>query len=48
MADQLRELADLPKEFLRDGTQFLNRCTKRTIPANQNPMMSAADYTLSG
>ncbi|KAF2757502.1 protein translocase SEC6 [Pseudovirgaria hyperparasitica] len=28
MADQLKEMAELPKDFIRDGTQFLNRCTK--------------------
>lgn len=30
MSETLQELADVPKDFLRDGTQFLNRCTKRT------------------
>jgi hypothetical protein len=32
MSDQpsaLQELADVPKEFFKDGTQFINRCTKR-------------------
>ncbi|KAL8826946.1 MAG: hypothetical protein Q9191_003483 [Dirinaria sp. TL-2023a] len=28
MSDQLKELADIPKDFMRDGTQFMNRCTK--------------------
>ncbi|MCJ1305657.1 Sec61p translocation complex subunit [Hypocenomyce scalaris] len=28
MADQFKDLADIPRDFLRDGTQFLNRCTK--------------------
>ncbi|KAI9653964.1 MAG: Sec61p translocation complex subunit [Trizodia sp. TS-e1964] len=28
MADQLKELAEIPRDFLRDGTMFLNRCTK--------------------
>ncbi|KAK5006219.1 hypothetical protein LTR28_006754, partial [Elasticomyces elasticus] len=28
MADAIRELADIPRDFLKDGTQFLNRCTK--------------------
>ena len=31
MADQLKEIADIPRDFLRDGTQFVNRCTKRTL-----------------
>ncbi|KAH8587567.1 hypothetical protein B0O99DRAFT_526504 [Bisporella sp. PMI_857] len=28
MADQVQELLDVPKDFIRDGTQFINRCTK--------------------
>ncbi|KAK8201973.1 hypothetical protein M8818_005498 [Zalaria obscura] len=28
MSDQLKDLADIPKDFIKDGTQFLNRCTK--------------------
>jgi len=28
MSDQFKELADIPRDFVRDGTQFLNRCTK--------------------
>ncbi|KAK7551573.1 hypothetical protein IWX46DRAFT_578845 [Phyllosticta citricarpa] len=30
MSDQLKELADVPKDFIKDGTLFINRCTKRT------------------
>ncbi|KAF2791130.1 secE/sec61-gamma protein [Melanomma pulvis-pyrius CBS 109.77] len=26
--DQVKELADVPQEFVRDGVQFINRCTK--------------------
>lgn len=33
MSDQLKELADIPKDFMRDGTQFMNRCTKRETPS---------------
>ncbi|KKY19761.1 putative translocation complex subunit sss1 [Phaeomoniella chlamydospora] len=28
MSETFQEIADVPKDFLRDGTQFLNRCTK--------------------
>ncbi|KAI9825988.1 MAG: hypothetical protein M1819_007489 [Sarea resinae] len=28
MSDQLKDIAEIPRDFLRDGTQFLNRCTK--------------------
>ncbi|KAF2440735.1 hypothetical protein PMIN06_006941 [Paraphaeosphaeria minitans] len=26
--DQVKELADVPQEFVKDGLQFVNRCTK--------------------
>jgi len=35
MADQLKELAEIPRDFLKDGTQFLNRCTKRECALDQ-------------
>ncbi|KAH8820725.1 hypothetical protein F5884DRAFT_660571 [Xylogone sp. PMI_703] len=28
MADQVQVLLDVPREFLRDGMQFVNRCQK--------------------
>ncbi|KAI9793581.1 MAG: Sec61p translocation complex subunit [Piccolia ochrophora] len=28
MSDQFKEIAEIPRDFLRDGTLFLNRCTK--------------------
>ncbi|KAI9701727.1 MAG: Sec61p translocation complex subunit [Bogoriella megaspora] len=28
MSDQLKEIADIPRDFVKDGTQFLHRCTK--------------------
>lgn len=28
MSDTIKELLDVPRDFLRDGTQLLNRCTK--------------------
>ncbi len=37
MSETLQELADVPKDFLRDGTQFLNRCTKRMYTGKSNP-----------
>ena len=30
MSDQVQEFLDIPKDFVKDGTQFLTRCTKRT------------------
>ena len=32
MADQIQELLDVPREFLKDGIQFINRAQKRTSP----------------
>ncbi|KAF2150464.1 protein translocase SEC6 [Myriangium duriaei CBS 260.36] len=28
MSDQIKEFIEIPKDFLEDGTKFLNRCTK--------------------
>ncbi|KAK0552042.1 hypothetical protein OC846_002481 [Tilletia horrida] len=28
MADTIKDLADYPQSFIREGTQFMNRCTK--------------------
>ncbi|CAJ0760288.1 17233_t:CDS:2 [Entrophospora sp. SA101] len=28
MADQLKEFVEMPKQFIKEGTQFVNRCTK--------------------
>lgn len=29
MADTVQEILDVPKEFVKDGTQFIKRCQKR-------------------
>ncbi|KOS20962.1 putative protein transport protein Sec61 subunit gamma [Escovopsis weberi] len=28
MADQVEEILDVPREFFRDGVQFINKCQK--------------------
>lgn len=28
MADQMQDMLDLPRDFVKEGTQFMNRCTK--------------------
>ncbi|KAG4301418.1 hypothetical protein PCANB_002252 [Pneumocystis canis] len=28
MSEQVKEWLELPNEFLKEGTQFINRCTK--------------------
>jgi protein transport protein SEC61 subunit gamma-like protein len=30
MSDQVQEILEVPSEFVRDGVQFVRRCTKRT------------------
>lgn len=32
MSEQMQEILDIPKDFFKDGTQFINRCTKRISP----------------
>jgi protein transport protein SEC61 subunit gamma and related proteins len=32
MSDQMQEILDLPKDFVKEGTLFINRCTKRSSP----------------
>ncbi|CCU81995.1 unnamed protein product [Blumeria hordei] len=28
MTNQFQEVMDIPRDFVKDGTQFVNRCTK--------------------
>ncbi|KAH8667424.1 hypothetical protein BGZ60DRAFT_528726 [Tricladium varicosporioides] len=28
MSEQLQEFMDIPRDFVKEGTQFINRCTK--------------------
>jgi preprotein translocase subunit Sss1 len=44
----LQELADLPKEFIKDGTQFINRCTKRTYAPTPNAHLQKPSVSLRG
>lgn len=34
MSDAFKELAEIPRDFVKDGVQFLNRCTKRGFQSN--------------
>lgn len=36
MADQVQEILDVPREFLKDGIQFVNRSQKR-MPFPRSP-----------
>ena len=29
MSDSVQQLADIPRQFIKEGTSFINRCTKR-------------------
>lgn len=31
MSETFQELADIPKDFIREGSQFVRRCTKRML-----------------
>ena len=31
MSETFQELADIPKDFVREGTLFVRRCTKRML-----------------
>lgn len=31
MSDQVQEILEVPSEFVRDGVQFMRRCTKRML-----------------
>ncbi|CAG8492936.1 1403_t:CDS:2 [Diversispora eburnea] len=28
MSDQIKEFVEVPRQFVKEGTQFINRCTK--------------------
>lgn len=28
MSDQIKEFVEMPKQFMKEGSQFVNRCTK--------------------
>lgn len=47
MADSVQEILDVPKEFVKDGTQFIKRCQKRTsrswlLAPGSHPLLSGA------
>ena len=46
MADQVQEMLDVPREFLKDGVQFINRAQKRTyfrcrVVSNERPVTNS-------
>lgn len=47
--DQAKEFLEMPREFVKDGRQFITRCSKRTSPpGNPYPIGSVSrvsDYT---
>lgn len=37
MSETFQELADIPKDFVREGTLFIRRCTKRNVDHPRGP-----------
>lgn len=37
MSETFQELADIPKDFIREGSQFVRRCTKRMLDRQSFP-----------
>ena len=33
--DQTKELLEMPREFVKDGRQFITRCSKRQLHRNK-------------
>ena len=49
MADQIQEALEVPRDFLREGVQFVNKCQKRacrTHLCNYLLLIQNADNTL--
>jgi len=47
MSEQMQEILDIPKDFFKDGTQFINRCTKRMSLNLHSSMITDADAPYS-
>jgi len=45
MSDQVKQLLDVPRDFVKDGAFFLNRCTKPNRKGNtpQSPRSAVLD-----
>lgn len=41
MSETFQELADIPKDFVREGSLFIRRCTKRNVDP---PVIDRRDY----
>jgi hypothetical protein len=46
MSDQVQEILEVPSEFVRDGVQFVRRCTKRTLNMAHLNVVSLANMLL--
>jgi hypothetical protein len=38
MSDQVKQLLDIPRDFIKDGAFFLNRCTKPSRKGTLSPL----------
>lgn len=45
MADKIRDIAEIPQSFFKEGTQFMNRCTK---PSRKGELGVASRATWKG
>ena len=45
MADKIRDIAEIPQSFFKEGTQFMNRCTK---PSRKGELEVASRATWKG
>ncbi|KAL8413636.1 hypothetical protein RB594_005049 [Gaeumannomyces avenae] len=47
MSDQVQEILDVPREFLKDGLQFINRSQKRQYPRRLRCLLGCASANTS-
>jgi hypothetical protein len=43
--DQAKEFLEMPREFVKDGRQFITRCSKRTPRIPDIPLTPEEDST---
>jgi protein transport protein SEC61 subunit gamma-like protein len=45
--DQAKEFLEMPREFVKDGRQFITRCSKRTFPLGQPSFTHQQSHRIS-
>lgn len=46
-SSQMQEIMEMPREFVKDGTQFINRCTYVSL-GFRNPSVITLDLRRAG